>query len=785
MKNGKGSRIGKWLAAAAVCVIAACFGAPEVFAQEDLPIVQVQAVEIRYGQRLQEVLPEGYAYLPQDREEQSLETETETGTETENETETTPAPAGLPPGVSGTPVPGQFSWENPQKVMTAVGITYETVVFTPDQAELAPVKKLVSVSVQKGKTQSAEAPVVVSGGLYPADSLSQAVLQGGRAVCPVEGAPGGVEEVAGRFVWTTPEQILSAGTQRVQVTFLPRDPEKYEQAVLELALEIQPRPVTLRLEAQSQAALTQTQVILTAVLQKDEGVTAESGTVTFLDGQETIAEGIPFVEGAGTFTAQTNWEVTETGIHTLTAVYQPADETTAEARAQFQVEAVAPVSQFTIRELPPAVWKEPYQVQLTTDADSRFPISFTLKEEDGALPEGLSLDPDTGLLSGTPTEYGTFPLTVIAAQESKTVQKSWTLLVNKPEPKLTLEAEPAKRTGKGRITLRIRLEDAKTGKWGKELPDLKSIQVRTEPKMEEIQALEGADGIYTYVFSTRNKTEKIRCIVQILENESYCATEQSVTVTVKKKEASSGGEQKQQQSSPDESTPQESESEPPVKTAEEVEEDFWINVMFRIYKAQEKGETVTINATGHEKLPDRVLDALRGHRKVTLALVWEGGMILIPAGSAPDADKVHKTWTLAELAQRYPAPQPAPAPVESQPIQPAAPDAPAPQTPTQSSPPAHQGNITSHPLATFPEPESGSETETGEVEETPISQPETETQETEPETDRVEENNPVQIDWFLIAAIVCAVTGLTAVLVALAASAASEKKNSRENEEEE
>lgn len=783
MKNGKGTRIGKWLAAAAVCVMAACFGAPEVFAQEDLPIVQVQAVEIRYGQRLQEVLPEGYAYLPQDREEQSLETETETGTEAEQETEPTPAPAGLPPGVSGTPVHGQFSWENPQKVMTAVGVTYETVVFTPAQADLAPVKKLVSVSVQKGKTQSAEAPAVVSGGLYPADSLSRAVLQGGRAVCPVEGAPGGVEEVAGRFVWTTPEQILSAGTQRVQVTFLPRDPEKYEQAVLELALEIQPRPVTLSLEAQSQAALTQTQVTLTAVLQKDEGVTAESGTVTFLDGQETIAEGIPFVDGAETYTAETNWEVAKAGIHTLTAVYKPADETTAEARAQFQVEAVAPVSQFTIRELPAAVWKEPYQVQLTTDADSRFPISFTLKEEDRALREGLSLDPDTGLLSGTPTEYGTFPLTVTAAQESKTVQKSWTLVVNKPEPKLTLEAEPAKRTGKGRVTLRIRLEDAKTGKWEKELPDLKSIQVRTEPEMKEIQALEGADGTYTFVFSTRNKTEKIRCIVQTLENESYCATEQSVTVAVKKKEPSSGGEQKQQ-SSPDESQSQESESDPPVKTAEEVEEDFWINVMFRIYKAQEKGETVTINATGHEKLPDRVLDALRGHRKVTLALVWEGGMILIPAGGAPDADKAHKTWTLAELAQRYPAPQTAPAPVEPQPIQPAAPDAPAPQTPTQSSPPAHQGNITSHPLAAFPEPESVSAAETGEVEETPISQPETETQETEPEPDRVEEKNPVQIDWFLVAAIVCAVTGLIAVLVTLAASAASQKRR-KENEGEE
>jgi hypothetical protein len=70
----------------------------------------------------------------------------------------------------------------------------------------------------------------------------------------------------------------------------------------------------------------------------------------------------------------------------------------------------------------------------------------------GALPEGLGLDSETGLLAGTPSVYGTFPFTVQVADEDvppDTDTQVLTLLVNPPPLEIVLPTEAARSARQG------------------------------------------------------------------------------------------------------------------------------------------------------------------------------------------------------------------------------------------------------------------------------------------------------------------------------------------------
>lgn len=84
-------------------------------------------------------------------------------------------------------------------------------------------------------------------------------------------------------------------------------------------------------------------------------------------------------------------------------------------------------AQLTIltRELPLATVNLPYAFVLAVAGGAG---AYTWTIDDGALPPGLALD-DEGRISGTPTEEGTFPLTVSVNDGTLTVSRAFTLIV--------------------------------------------------------------------------------------------------------------------------------------------------------------------------------------------------------------------------------------------------------------------------------------------------------------------------------------------------------------------
>lgn len=356
-------------------------------------------------------------------------------------------------------------------------------------------------------------------------------------------------------------------------------------------------------------------------------------------------------------------------------------------------------------------------------------------------------------------------------------------VIRKAVPSLTVTMDPSKPEEGKECTLSIRLEDPADPAQKEGLP--KEISVSFDEDVELTQALEGKDGSYTLKLLAP-RSEALRCRISVGENDFYERIEAMKDIPLQKKEEPKRDEAQstKKPSSGDDKgkgTEEQSEPEPAKKTPEEVEAEFWQDVVFRIYRAQEKSETVTINAKGHGSLPDKVLDALRKHEKVTLALVWEGDMIVIPAGKAPDYEKAHKTWTLAELSALYPQPAAWPEEQTAKETEQTLQQAAAPAV-SQSAPETSGGTDPAADRNKAPLPEeSGSEEGTDE--------PESETEETEKKPDltevlkasetvsamdEVEEGSAV--DWFLVAAGVCAVCSVVVAALAVAAMIKGNKR---------
>jgi poly(3-hydroxybutyrate) depolymerase len=86
---------------------------------------------------------------------------------------------------------------------------------------------------------------------------------------------------------------------------------------------------------------------------------------------------------------------------------------------------------------------------LQTSAQAEAPFSFTVASSGGTLPivysadplpAGLSLDPDSGVISGTPLETGTYSIAIAGANKAGKVRGTLTLTVTVDPPPLSLDA---------------------------------------------------------------------------------------------------------------------------------------------------------------------------------------------------------------------------------------------------------------------------------------------------------------------------------------------------------
>ncbi|MEM7677630.1 MAG: Ig domain-containing protein, partial [Myxococcota bacterium] len=100
-----------------------------------------------------------------------------------------------------------------------------------------------------------------------------------------------------------------------------------------------------------------------------------------------------------------------------------------------QISVFATTIQFFTRDLPDGVTGAPYEVGVYTTGA---PSAVTYAIADGELPSGLTLNPTTGILSGTPTAEGTFEFTVRASAGSAFAERTFVVRITAPSVDLRI-----------------------------------------------------------------------------------------------------------------------------------------------------------------------------------------------------------------------------------------------------------------------------------------------------------------------------------------------------------
>lgn len=706
--------------------------------------------------------------------------------------------SGKPLDAAGNPVRGSFSWKEPEKVMTSVGNIQTVVNFTPetitDGGQIQyeePYPVTFWVTVEKNIPVITEwCTVICRDAIYDGDTLRETTkLQGGAAICDIDTEGKRTSEkkkVSGNFFWKEAGDKLEAGTGSYELIFKPADENLYQSVSTMVELEVLPRPVDLQLSVSETTVLTGDEISLSASIEKTQKLQSLKGKVCFYADGKMIGEKA-FTESESGWKAALKWKADADGAHTFYAVYTGDAHTAEEKSGEIELTVEEKLT-FTLQ-CSNICYGEPLLVETKASPAKEFRYA--------CFYEGL--DETVYQQSKTPPSLpGTYRVTVKIEEpeDYAGLELYQDFMIKKAVPKLTVSSDPARLANGGDCTLSITLQNPADSSLMENLPS--DISVSFSKNVDIIQKLSGENGKYTLIFHAKAQNTTIRCQIVAEENSCYEGVQALADVPVSRKEEPKGDSKTPQQDEKDthssgknSSGEPEKESEPEVikKTAEEMEAEFWQDVIFRIYRAQEKGETVTINAKGHGSLPDKVLDALRQHEKVTLALVWEGDMIVIPAGKALPYEKEHKTWTLAELSKRYPLSvtetpgQPAvleEQPDSQQPNEHIVPQKPAQtaKTPDALTPASTQEGSSQNSQEKNENNSEEAETETADAQETPQKPDFSEvikTAETISAMEEVPEGSTV--DFLLVVAGVCAVYSVLVAALAVAAVMKGKRRN--------
>lgn len=687
-----------------------------------------------------------------------------------------------------TPVSGKFIWKDGRKKLET-GTQRCTLLFVPADETLfktvstevefevlpRPVEVLLELSetvIRTGDKLRLTASIPKTEGLSAVS---------GRIAFSADGAVIGEKALTeGESAWKAEMQwsTENAGTCKLSAQYIPEDTDTHTAPGASLEKEVTVVcPLSGFLTEEQGLADPGTEILLSAREGKSCTIPLKTDASGKFDVRFSLEEGaLPKGLTLGRTDGKISGIPAESGTFAFTAAASEKDVT---VKQQYRL-TVAEKLTFSLR-CSDICYGEPLRVQTIADPPEEFLSTCTFEGRGTTVYQRSETPPSL------PGSYRVH-VRIDAPKDYAGQELFGDFTIKKAVPKLTVAADPGTLKNGGECTLFISLENPHAPDLKDDLPD--SISVSFDKEVEIRQPLRGNNGNYKLVFYAKPQNTRIRCSVSIGENSCYESAETYRDIKVTKTEPpkeETGREEKPSSSNEAKEPEKESEPEPVRKTAEEVEAEFWQDVIFRIYQAQEKGEAVTINAKGHGSLPDRVLDALRQHRKVTLALVWEGDMIVIPAGKAVDYDKNHKSWTLAELSKRYPLTQ-------TEPSQPSRPE---------ETPPAIQQPETAPQPVPKPveKPSTGqnapAQTGSGKdgQEETAESgmSGETDTAETEPEQGksgftevlRVPETVPAMeevaegstFDLFLAAAGICAVCGIIVTALAITAMVKGKKRN--------
>jgi len=186
-----------------------------------------------------------------------------------------------------------------------------------------------------------------------------------------------------------------------------------------------PQPMSkLQIVTTALPAATANQVY-TASLGASGGVLPYSWSI----GSGNLPTGVALT-GTGTIAGTT----TTTGVFNLSVKLSDSSDPpqTANAALSLEVNAAVPTLQITTPSLPSALESSSYTAQLAATGGSG---SLTWSLASGQLPSGVSLNPTSGLLSGTPTQSGTFSFATKVQDSEATPQtatKSLSLSVAPP-----------------------------------------------------------------------------------------------------------------------------------------------------------------------------------------------------------------------------------------------------------------------------------------------------------------------------------------------------------------
>lgn len=95
-------------------------------------------------------------------------------------------------------------------------------------------------------------------------------------------------------------------------------------------------------------------------------------------------------------------------------------------------------------------------VSINTDSSGNAVTCNSYSVESGTLPPGVTLDPTTGELTGTPTNGGTYDVTIACeTTTNESVEQSFTITINNPAPTLTSISPNQATEGDGPLTVTV------------------------------------------------------------------------------------------------------------------------------------------------------------------------------------------------------------------------------------------------------------------------------------------------------------------------------------------